>query len=147
MPGARTKNGHRHVVPLSEPAIEIIKEALADAGEAAKFVFPSQDEGPLSPLVTAKTIMRARQPDDERPFGRFGLEHWTAHDLRRTAVSGMARLGVPPIVLGHVINHRSVTKAGVTLSVYAQYDYAKEKRAALELWAKQLNEMTHGETV
>ena len=40
-----------------------------------------------------------------------------------------------PIVLGHVINHRSVTKAGVTLAVYSQYDYSKEKREALELWS------------
>ena len=36
----------------------------------------------------------------------------------------MAELGVSPIVLAHVINHRSVTKAGVTLSVYSRYDYA-----------------------
>ena len=46
------------------------------------------------------------------------MAHWTAHDLRRTAVTRMAKLGVSPIVLGHVINHRSVTKAGVTLGVY-----------------------------
>jgi len=50
----------------------------------------------------------------------------------------MAQLGVAPIVLGHVINHRSVTKAGVTLAVYAHYNYAKEKREALELWAERL---------
>ena len=50
----------------------------------------------------------------------------------------MAKLGISPIVLGHVVNHRSVTKAGVTLSVYAQYDYAKEKRQALDLWADRL---------
>ena len=50
----------------------------------------------------------------------------------------MAELGVSPIVLGHVINHRSVTRAGVTLAVYQQYDYAKEKRQALDLWADRL---------
>ena len=41
-------------------------------------------------------------------------------------------------MLGHVINHVSVTRAGVTLSVYSHYDYAKEKRAALDLWAVRL---------
>jgi hypothetical protein len=51
----------------------------------------------------------------------------------------MAKLGVSPIVLGHVINHISVTKAGVTLSVYSQYDYDKEKREALNLWAAHLD--------
>ncbi len=53
----------------------------------------------------------------------------------------MAQLGIAPIVLGHVINHRSVTKAGVTLSVYAHYDYSKEKREALDLWADRLAAM------
>jgi hypothetical protein len=54
----------------------------------------------------------------------------------------MAQMGVAPIVLGHVINHRSVTKAGVTLAVYSHYDYAKEKRAALELLANRLSAIT-----
>ena len=67
-----------------------------------------------------------------------------SHDLRRTAVTNMAKLGVSPIVLGHVINHVSVTKAGVTLSVYSHYDYAKEKREALELWAAHLNAIVEG---
>ena len=40
----------------------------------------------------------------------------------------MARLGVAPIVLGHVANHRTTTRAGVTLAVYSQYTYDKEKR-------------------
>jgi hypothetical protein len=35
-------------------------------------------------------------------------------------------------------NHRSVTKAGVTLAVYQQYTYTKEQREALNLWAERL---------
>ena len=50
----------------------------------------------------------------------------------------MARLGVAPIVLGHVANHRTTTRAGVTLAVYSQYTYDKEKREALDLWAGHL---------
>jgi integrase len=79
-----------------------------------------------------------------RAQGRFGIAQWTAHDLRRTAVTNMAKLGVSPIVLGHVINHVSVTKADVTLSVYSHYDYAKEKREALDLWAAHLNAIVRG---
>ncbi len=139
IPGARTKNGYKHSVPLSRLAVEIIKEAIADAGKESKYLFPNGDgDDPLAVNTIARTIRLANQPDDERPRGRFGIEHWRMHDLRRTAVSNMAQLGVAPIVLGHVINHRSVTRAGVTLSVYSHYDYAKEKRAALELWADRL---------
>jgi hypothetical protein len=50
----------------------------------------------------------------------------------------MAQLGIAPIVLGHVANHRSTTRAGVTLAVYAKYSYAAEKRHALDLWAERL---------
>jgi integrase len=145
IPGTRTKNGYKHSVPLSALAVEIIREAIADAAESGNYVFPNLDaDSALPPSVVARTITLAHQPDERRPSGRFGIDHWTAHDLRRTAVSKMAQLGVTPIVLGHVINHRSVTKAGVTLAVYSHYDYAKEKREALELWAGRLQGITAG---
>lgn len=143
LPGARTKNGCPHEVPLSALAVSLIKEATKEAGDDTKYVFPDLDgEGPLSPHAVAKTITRAQKAEKERPRGRFGMVHWTAHDLRRTAATGMARLGVAPIVLGHVFNHRTTTKAGVTLAVYAHYDYAKEKRQALELWADRVTALT-----
>ena len=132
LPGARTKNGHAHCVALSDLAITVINEALADAGNSA-FVFPSNG-GALPAMAIARTIVRAQE--------RFGITQWSAHDLRRSAITGMARLGVPPIVLGHVANHRTTTKAGVTLGVYAHHDYATEKRRALELWADRLKEIT-----
>lgn len=130
LPGARTKNKHTHVVPLSDLAFDIIVDALANPGEAPFLFLNDQGDGPLPGHAVAKTITRAQE--------RFGIAHWTAHDLRRTAVSKMAQLGIAPIALAHVINHRSVTKGGVTLSVYAQYDYAKEKCDALQLWADRL---------
>src|SRR5262249_56773876 len=63
-------------------------------------------------------------------YGQHG-ENWTAHDLRRSALTGMAKLGISPIVIANVANHRSVSKAGVTLGVYIQHDYDGEKRDAL----------------
>jgi integrase len=86
----------------------------------------------------ARTILRANEITKERPLGRFGIAPWSARDLRRTALTHMARLGVPPIVLGHVANHRTTTRAGVTLAVYSQYTYDHEKREALDLWAARL---------
>ena len=144
LPGSRTKNGHPHVVPLSDLAIEIIKEAMADnkarsdkGVEISTALFPCGDDS-LSPVAVARTILRANEITKERPKGRFGIAPWSAHDLRRTALTGMARLGIAPIVLGHVANHRTTTRAGVTLSVYSQYTYDKEKRAALDQWAERL---------
>jgi integrase len=139
IPGVRSKNGFEHKVPLSPLAIDLINAALADAGKGATLVFPAPEgDGSLPAAAVARTILRAHETDKEHPTGRFGIEHFTAHDLRRTAVSKMAELRVQPIVLGHIINHRSVTKAGVALSAYQTYDYASEKRQALLKWAKRL---------
>lgn len=132
LPASRTKNAHPHVVPLSDLALEIIKESMADAGKGAP-IFPCG-----GPVNVGNAIRRANVAD------RFGIASWSAHDLRRTALTEMARLGVAPIVLGHVANHRTTTRAGVPLSVYSQYTYDREKRAALDLWADRLGAIVEG---
>lgn len=112
IPAARSKNKHSHAVPLTRFALGLA-ELIA--------------VGDRLPTHAIDKIIRRAQP-------RFGIAQWTMHDLRRTAVTRMAELGISPIVLGHVINHRSVTRAGVTLSVYSHYSYDKERREAIELW-------------
>jgi integrase len=134
LPGPRVKNQHEYIVPLSNLAISIIQEALEDAGKQPKFVFPSGDE-PFSPAAGARTIVRASEPTEDRPLGRFNIASWSAHDLRRTALSTIASLGVLPIVIGHIANHRSVTKANVTFLHYVHYSYQREVREGLDLWA------------
>jgi integrase len=144
LPGSRTKNGHPHAVPLSDLAVSILEEVLAEAGDDAVFVFPAGDDA-LPPHAVARTIGRAQETADKYPAGRFGISpRWTAHDLRRTALSNFAALGVQPVVAGAVANHLSVTKATITLSVYTRYSYDREKRAALELWAERLEAVLAG---
>jgi len=118
IPGSRTKNGHPHSVPLSPMALEIIGESF--------------------------DVVRRMYVSDTIRENQFGLPRWTTHDLRRTALTKMAELGVAPIVLGHVANHRTTTKAGITLGVYVQHAYEREKREALELWAKRLQGIISG---
>jgi len=134
LPGSRTKNGHPHCVALADLAIRIITEALTDAGNSS-FVFPSNG-GPLPAMAVARTIIRAQD--------RFGIAQWSAHDLRRSAITNMLALGVPPIVVGHVANHRTSTRAGVTLGVYAHHDYANETRRALDRWSAHLANIVDG---
>jgi integrase len=124
LPGSRTKNGHPHLVPLSPAALEVI-------GDPEELVFAD-----CAPSNVSSAIYKARE--------RFGIAQWTAHDLRRTALTGMAKLGVEPIVLGHIANHRTTTKAGMTLSVYVHHAYEREKREALELWADRLRGIIAG---
>jgi integrase len=135
LPGARTKNGRPHTVPLSGLAVRIIREALEHDCE---FIFPAENGGALASAVVTRAISRAHETSDGRPLGRFGIAAWSAHDLRRTCLDGMARLGVSPHVIAHCANHRSITKSGVTFAHYVVHSYEAEKRHALDLWAERL---------
>jgi integrase len=64
----------------------------------------------------------------------FGLEHFTPHDLRRTAASLMTAAGVPRLHVEKVLNHTIDDVA----EIYDRYDYAQEKRAALDRLAESL---------
>ena len=77
------------------------------------------------------------------PDGVTPPERWTIHDLRRTAASGMAGLGIAPHVVEAVLNHKSGTIKGVA-AVYNRYSYSAEKRAALEAWARALDAIVTG---
>lgn len=124
IPAGRSKNKHAHEVPLSDLAAELVREILADGTR-------------VSPTYVSKNVGLSQSA--------FGLPHWSTHDLRRTCVSKIAELGVSPLVIAHVINHRGSTKAGVTLGVYVQHSYAKEKREALQLWADRLQAIVAGD--
>src|SRR6202023_853691 len=60
--------------------------------------------------------------------------------LRRTCVSGMARLGVAPHVADKILNHQSGTISGVA-AVYQRHEFLAERRAALDLWGAHIGQL------
>jgi integrase len=60
-----------------------------------------------------------------------GVTGWRLHDLRRTIVSGMARLGVPRHVADKILNHQAGTISGVA-AVYQRHDFLAERKEALD---------------
>lgn len=139
IPEKRAKNGQEHVVPLPALVLQII-DALPKVGQ--KFLLSTTGETPISGFSKAKKIIDAEMIAlAKREAGECGadpeevkLEPWTFHDLRRTAASGMARLGFPVHVVEAVINHKSGAIQGVA-KIYNRYDYLEEKRRALIAWA------------
>jgi integrase len=138
IPGARTKNGRTHVLPLSPMAVTIIKEAagLGDDGEGLEDgpIFPSPHGTKSITPDALSGVVRDLPPC-------LGLQHFTLHDWRRTGASMMvAELGVSPFIVGQILNHAGETggAASVTIRHYALHDYAAEKRSALEAWAAHL---------
>lgn len=148
IPPHRTKNGREHIVPLSRMAIAIIGDQIKDVealaeqkGRAAtEWVFP----GPgFRAVVTAASLPKAvKRLEEDGTI--MGVAQWTPHDLRRTAATQMEEIGISPFIVGHILNHVSVTKASITSRVYARYSYDREKREALELWADRLSAIVEG---
>ena len=139
----RAKNGRDHDVPLSLQAFAILAER--PRSDRRKFVFGS-GQGPFQGWSSAKTNLDAAMLEvwRERHGGTTGLLPWRLHDLRRTVATRLADLGVLPHVVEAVLNHVSGHKAGVA-GVYNRSTYGPEKRAALELWATYVADLTAGE--
>ena len=100
LPRARVKNDMEHEVPLSDQAVAI--DQLPKIASKSKFIFTTTGETSISGFSRAKhrldaLVLAALQSitdHGEDPSGVEPLPHWTLHDLRRTAASGMARLGI-----------------------------------------------------
>lgn len=131
LPGSRTKNGVPHALPLNDLAMSIIRSTLA--ATEGQFMFPG-GEASLHPGAVAKLLWRHQ----------CGLPRWSAHDLRRSVLTNLAKLGVAPIVIAHVANHQSVARAGVTFAHYVRHGYEREMREALDLWADRLEAIVSG---
>lgn len=126
IPGERTKNGLVHEVPLSRPALEILATQLRTEGRSLLF---GHGVGAFSGWSNSKERL-----DKRIAASGFVMPPWRLHDLRRTAATGMASIGVLPHVVEAVLNHISGSKAGVA-GIYNRATYAREKREALDLWA------------
>lgn len=146
LPGAATKNGADHRVPLTASVVDIIAGQLQSAKPDAMFVFSSQVDrvrvNRSKPATTHRTSIADRAKKAASFLSRGLSFEFRAHDLRRTAASGMAQGGIPREHIAHVLNHRSVTHSSIT-AVYDRYSYDGEKRKALVRWERVLRETVH----
>jgi len=119
IPGEKAKNKMAHRVPLTAPALEIIKALCAEKGKTlGSYVFAG-----------ARGIRQRGAA-----LKATGLPDFTGHDLRRTAATHLGSLCGARFTIGRILNH---TDSGVT-AVYDRATYDAEKRAALDLWATAL---------
>jgi integrase len=64
----------------------------------------------------------------------MAIPAWRLHDLRRTAASGMAGIGVSVPVIERLLNHISGSFGGI-VGVYQRHEFEPEQKEALERWA------------
>ena len=133
IPSEVSKNKLSHRVPLSPQALEVLNEIKEITNsmdekmkrERSEWVFPNPADRSEHVYSIQKLAQRVR---------RNSKVSYRAHDLRRTAASMMAKMGVPRLVIGKILNH---VEPGVT-KVYDRYSYDREKQEALNAWGDRL---------
>jgi hypothetical protein len=126
LPAARAKNNRQHQIPLSEQALDVLRLVCPESGltNSHDLVFQpvsfSRGKAKLDAEVTAGAGIK--------------LPPWTLHDLRQNRGERHGEpFGVRIETVERILNHASGSFRGI-VSVYQRYDFASEKRAALDLW-------------
>lgn len=141
LPANRTKNRREHRVPLCQEAIITLDQvAGGDDWPTVGFVFSFIEGRSTSGFSKAKRRLDAHaNAETMRRWGR-PVPPWRIHDIRRTVATNLQRIGVRFEVTEAILNHVSITQAGV-VSVYQRHDWEDEKREALELWGARFRAM------
>jgi integrase len=122
----RSKNNRQHELPISAQ----VRAVLERQPRNGEFVFGRA----WSSWSRSKANLDARLN---------GMAEWRLHDLRRTAATQMAELGVLPHIIEAILNHVSGHKSGVA-GIYNRARYADEMRLALQRWADRVDALTQG---
>jgi integrase len=121
IPGTESKNGEQMVIPLTGPAINILKRRKEAAPRDAVFVFPAaRQAGHMSaPKRKWKALLEAARITDLR-----------IHDLRRSLGSWQINTGASLAIVGKSLGHRS---SSATM-VYARLQVDPVRDAMERAW-------------
>jgi integrase len=135
LPASRTKTGTALDVPLVPEVVGWLRELKLLAG-GSEYLFPKRrrDSRERVPHVGLDTLNVALHRV------KHGLPPFTLHDLRRTARTQLAALGIRREVAERCLGHAIRGVEGT----YDRHDYFKERRAALEQWTALLIEAERG---
>ena len=133
----RTKTQASLDIPLVEPVIAWLKELRVFAcGD--EHLFPARRRIHLKEGVARRNRFEHVSPDTLnvalKRLPLKGVEHFTVHDMRRTARTQMAALGIDRFVAERALNHKIRAVEGI----YDQHDYFDERKVALGMWASLL---------
>jgi integrase len=134
LPSERTKTGAAISIPLPTVAVGWLR-VLHQLACGSAYVFPARKmQHRMIPHIHENTLNVALAKV------KHGLDPFTIHDLRRTARTHLAGLGVPLHVAAKVLNHKLKGVEGR----YDRYDYFEERKDALNQWAALLGQLEQG---
>lgn len=130
VPAEAYKTERPFLVALSSAAMEIL--SAVPRWNGGNHIF-STDNGARPVWSLPRKIVDKLHRAAEEITGHK-IEHFVVHDFRRTIRTHLSRLGVSEVVGELVLGHAMRGVAGT----YNIYDFETEKRAALDLWARDL---------
>ena len=146
MPLKRVKKRRVIQQPLSDLAVEIIREALTSDKQQYVFASPLGDQ-PMNRKVMATALRGTKHKSGKVKTpgicALLGLQPFTPHDLRRTAATLAGDLGFDDAWIAKCLDHAASKKQeqivpSVTGKVYNHSKRMKEKRAVLDGVAAEL---------
>lgn len=133
IPAERYKTKVAHVTTLNAEIRKVLPKRNG-------FVFASDGfDKPFQGFSKAKGLLDEKLAEVRKRNGRKPMAPWRLHDLRRTARTGLAKLGVSRDVGEAVLGHVNGGIAGV----YNRHAYQVEKAEALKRWAKHVAGIVH----
>ncbi|WP_299438935.1 site-specific integrase [uncultured Rhodospira sp.] len=132
IPGERMKAGAEHRVPLSAPALALLRKMAAV--RICPHVFPGQKAGrPLSNMAMKMTLKR------------MGREDITPHGFRSTFRTWAAeQTSTPHEVCEAALAH---TQGNKVVAAYQRGDLLDRRRLLMDTWAAYVTSADHGDTV
>jgi len=128
IPKENTKQGEVMKIHLSEPVKDMFRELLA--ASTSKYILSAKAGEPLSLKALPRAINRIQD--------RVGIDHWTAHDLRRSFCTQLSQsLFIDPVVIEKCLGH----KMPKIMATYNKNEMLPQREEALTRWSQYLDSL------
>lgn len=133
----RHANPRRHVLPIHEDLMPVIRRRLAQTQDIDAPLFSTNGRVSLRKETVAALVEEIKR--EMAAAGELERGPFSMRDLRRTAETHMAALGISSDVRAQIQSHGL---GGIQARHYDRHDYMPEKRAALALWAQRFRNLS-----
>jgi len=129
----RTKTNAAIDIPLPTQAIEALRELFIRSADSDNLLPARSAQHKRLPHISEATLNKAMEKIDS-------IDHFTIHDLRRSAKTKLQEMGIDEFISERCLNHAISGVAGT----YGRHDFFDERKKALQLWANYLESCETG---